>query len=68
MSSLTATTLLSQMSAEDLAKVIAATSDDKLTDVEKAARALGAETLSKFQQGGFQQPGYYALMIKSLAR
>lgn len=63
--------LLGQLSEEQQAKVLKAIADDKedgLSEVEKIAKSLGKDVIEKFQQGGFQQPGFYALMLQTLAR
>jgi len=60
--------LLGQMSAEQLQKVITTKKTEDLNDIEKLAKALGNETIQKFVDGGFQQPAFYALMIESLAQ
>jgi hypothetical protein len=61
------TGLLGQLTQEQLQKVMTAVDDTGLTEVEKAARALGPAVLQKYAQGGFQAQAYYALMIKNLA-
>jgi hypothetical protein len=53
---------------EKVLKAIAAGSDAGLTEQEKAAKAIGKDAIEKLQQGGFQQPGYYALVLQSLAQ
>ncbi len=63
--------LLARLDQAAQAKVLAAidaNSEDGLSDEEKIAKSLGKETIEKFQQGGFQQPGFYALMLQSLAK
>lgn len=63
--------LLAQLNEEQQAKVLKAIEENKeegLSDAEKIAKSLGKEVIEKFQQGGFQQPGFYALMLQSLAR
>ena len=60
--------LLGTLSEEQIKKVLSAEKLDGLTEVEKAAKALGNETIQKFVDGGFQQPSFYAMMIQSLAK
>jgi hypothetical protein len=61
------TTLLAKLTDAQIAKVLAAADDTALNEDEKAAFALGKETVQKYADGGFQASSYYALMIKSLA-
>jgi hypothetical protein len=67
MDNLNATTLLGSLSEDQVTKVAAAKDDTGLSDDEKAARALGPETLKRFQSGVMQEPGYYSLLIQTLA-
>lgn len=68
---LQAVSLISQLDEAAQVKVLKAieeNKDDGLTEVEKAAKSLGKEAIEKFQQGGFQQPGFYAMMLQSLSK
>ena len=62
------TTLLGQLSEQQIQKVMVATSDEGLTPLELQAKALGPATLQAYLNGQFSAPDYYALMIRSLAR
>ncbi len=69
--SMNAVQTLGQLTPEQQAKVLQAIADNVDTGLdatEAAAKKLGKETMEKFQQGGFQQPGFYALMLQTLAR
>jgi len=63
-----AVNLLSQLSEEQVQKVLVSEKEEELSEIEKQAKALGPATLQKFIAGGFQQPAFYALMIESLAQ
>lgn len=63
--------VIGQLTAEQQEKVLKAIADNTeegLTDLERVAKSVGKDAIEKLQQGGFQQPGYYALILQSLAR
>ena len=39
-----------------------------LSDGEKKAFGLGAEVITRFESGGFQDPAFYSLIIQNLSR
>jgi hypothetical protein len=53
---------------EKVLKAIADGSDAGLDPLEKASKDIGKSAIERLQQGGFQQPGYYAMILQSLAR
>jgi hypothetical protein len=65
---LKAVNLLTQLSAEQVQKVLANETPEDLNEIEKQTKALGNPTIQKFIDGGFQQPAFYTLMIQSLAK
>lgn len=65
--SLTIVNLLSQLTAEQLEKVLKTEKVEELSAIEQQAKALGNEAVQRFVDGGFQTAPYYTLMIRSLA-